>query len=283
MVIELRSLGKLIAECWIKAERATAKLIDEKYHSPNEENITFLFSAELRTSVREASDSARVTNAFLADLRQAVHHLTSADLREYSDLIARVNFHNRQHEGRESASDLGIVVKRPQLRLESSRIRLNFEFATGMLAQAKLGRSSNSIQGKYTWGQLTAAQRRLFRKRRDYYSLLLYRLSGTNSNQLTDFGWQLCKGYTVRKVQEWLGSGAFPEELCSAELMRQLFADRIGTRNPTTIETIIDPDAPPSQTIELQVFWPKDRTPPPSYHLKSPIQGSQRLSLHQQI
>jgi hypothetical protein len=62
--------------------------------------------------------------------------------------------------------------------------------------------------------------------------------------------------------------------------MRRLFADRIGTR-PTTIETIIDPDAPTSQTIELQVFWPKGRTPPPSYHLKSRIQGSKTLSLHQ--
>ena len=204
MDIQLSSLGRLIAECWIQAERATAQLVAEKYHSPCEENLTFLFSAELRATVSEASRTVRITNAFLSDLRQAVRNLASVDVHKYSGLIARVNFHNRQHEGRKSASDLGIVIKRPQLSLDHSRLKLSLEFATGILAQAKLGLSLNFTKGGYRWGDLTKPQKKLLPQRRDYYSLLLYRLSGEKNNLLADFAWQLCKGCTASQVQEWL-------------------------------------------------------------------------------
>ena len=200
MDIQFSSLGKLIADCWIKAEQATVKSVFEKYHSPTEENLTFLFSAELRATVSEASDSLRVSNAFLTDLRRGVRNLASGDQQKYRGLIAHVNFHSRQHEGHKSASDLGIAIKRPQLSSDGFQLKLNSELATGILAQAKLGRSLNA-EGGYRWGDLTSPQRRLFRERSGYYSLLLYRLSGENNNQLMSFGWQLCERHTARKAQ----------------------------------------------------------------------------------
>ena len=270
MIIELRSLGNLIAECWNEAERATANSVHEKYHSPDEENITFLFSGELRNMVRKASDDGHVSNAFLDDLRRGVHNLRSDDLRGYAGLVARVNFHNKQHEGRKSASDLGIAIRRPQLRVDSSHLTLSLELGIGMLAQAKLARSCDTRKSVHHW-KLTTAQKKLLPKRKDYYSLLLYRLSGNDSNELNDFKWQLCKGYTLAQVQDWLKSGSFPKEQSSTEIIRALFANKIGTTDPKLIAEIIDPNASSAQAIELQVFWPKGRKPPSTSRLVLPV------------
>jgi hypothetical protein len=66
--VKLTTLGKLIEGCWNQAEAETAKAV-EKHRSPNEEEVTFLFIGELRTSVEDASVAGEVERAFLTDLR----------------------------------------------------------------------------------------------------------------------------------------------------------------------------------------------------------------------
>jgi hypothetical protein len=99
--VKLTTLGKLIEHYWNQAEAETAKAVAEKHHSPNEEEVTFLFIGELRTSVENASVTGQVERAFLTDLR-SVPGLDDAVARRGSGLVARVNFHGRQHEGRKA-------------------------------------------------------------------------------------------------------------------------------------------------------------------------------------
>jgi hypothetical protein len=89
----------LIQRCWNQAEAETAKAVAEKYHSPNEEEVTFLFTGERRTAVEKASAAREVERAFLTDLR-SISGIDDAVVRRGSGLMARVNLHGRQHEGR---------------------------------------------------------------------------------------------------------------------------------------------------------------------------------------
>ena len=110
MDVRLENLGKLIEECWNQAEGETIQAVAQKHPAPDEDEITFLFSGELRNSVAKASEAGRVEKAFLKDLRQSI---PAADLdmtRWSSGLVARVNRHSRSHEGKVSGADLGVVI-----------------------------------------------------------------------------------------------------------------------------------------------------------------------------
>jgi hypothetical protein len=273
--VNLTTLGKLIEGCWNQAEAETAKAVAEKHHSPNEEEVTFLFIGELRTSVENASATGKVEREFLTDLR-SVSGLDDAVARRARGLIARVNFHGRQHEGKKSASDVGIIIRRPLVRRTSypSRVELHRDHAIGLLAQAKLGHCADLTNNLYTWTSgLTDNQVRLFPERCDYYSLLLYRLAG--DKELRPFLWQLCKSHTVEEVKHWLHSDTFPQEVSSSHVIQKLFAGTIGTKNKEVIQTIID--APPSAArfIDLHIFWPDDAAPPPFLQLQQHKQNKQ--------
>jgi hypothetical protein len=142
------------------------------------------------------------------------------------------------------------------------------DHATGLLAQAKLGRRTKGPAGGYSWDSLTDSQERLFPKRRDYYSLLLYRLKGQKADSLEAFGWQICRKYSVREVKKWLRSDAFPEEVLSANVLGKLFARAIGTEDPKIIQTIIDPKTSDVRSIDIRVFWPDGGGPSPSMQLR---------------
>ncbi len=260
--IKLTNLGQLIASCWEDAETATASGVATKYLGPSEEQITFLFASELRASVSSASKSGSIERAFLADLRNALPNLDDPTARRFRGLVARVNFHNRSHEGKRSASDLGIVIRRPVVSTDSgiTTIYIRIDQAIGLLAQAKLGKRTSS---RYSWGGFTRTQQRLFPQLRDFYSVLLYRLGGALENELGRFGWQLCKGFTWSKIKAWFVSDSFPLEMTSATVLQRLVARKIGTEDQEVLRTIIDPEAQGQQTIEIQVFWPGDAPPPP--------------------
>jgi hypothetical protein len=279
--VKLTTLAQLIERCWMHAETETAKSIVQKYYAPNEEQVTFLFASELRMAIAEASATREVEKAFLTDLRRSIPDLDADVDQRVRGLLARVNFHGRQHEGRRSASDLGIIINRPLVRLVpgGARVEVRRDHAIGLLAQAKLGRSADSIQSVYSWGLLTRKQERLLPKRRDYYSLLLYRLSGENAGQLGPFGWQLCRGRAVKQVKQWLHSNTFPEEISSSQVIRNLFGGTIGTKDAVVIQTIIDAPVSDSRFIDIEIFWPDGAGPPPYLEVRRAMQQRQEVHL----
>jgi len=262
--IPLNTLARVIQSCWNEAEQATANAV-RRYAGPAEEFITFLFAAEFRIAIAEASKTRKIEQAFLEDLRREIRELGTIDASKAAGLTARVNFHSRYHEGEQSAADLGLVIRRPQVKRDSYQLRIevNQDHATGLLAQAKLGHALKSKPDSYRWGGLTEKQEELFPMRRGYYSLLLYRLAGANKDDLKPFAWKVCnKQDKVVNVKEWLRSGTFPSEHQSQDLLKALFAGKIGTQESDVIKTIIEPNAPGSCTIELEIFWPDGKKPP---------------------
>ena len=282
--ISLTALGQLIARCWNTAEINLRNLVAQKYPASTEEFLTSVLAGELRVAVADASNTRKVEAAFLQDLQRSIHPLHFASTnpaRLASGLIARVNLHDRQHEGKLSAADLGIVVMRPsaQTSWDRSRIEIRRDHATGLLAQAKLGRGTNRAD-VYIWDDLTAAQERLLPKRRKYYSLLLYRVNGRKANHLAPFTWQLCSEYTIGRVKKWLRSGAFPEEALSPDVLTKLFAGTIGTKDQKIIKSIIDPAKSSGlSSISIEVFWPDGKGPPPCVNLRQHTQERQVHSL----
>jgi hypothetical protein len=121
--IRLTTLGRLIEQCWNSAKTDTANSISQKYHGPNEEQLTFLFASELRNAIAEASTTHKIERAFLSDLKNQIPNVDRV-ASNCGGLIARVNFHGRQHEGRRSASDLGLVIRRPLVRIDPSGKRI---------------------------------------------------------------------------------------------------------------------------------------------------------------
>jgi hypothetical protein len=262
--IPLNAVARVIQGCWSKAEQATADAV-RRYSGPPEEFITFLFAGEFRAAVAQASDTRKIEKAFLEDLRREIRELHTIDVSKAAGLVARVNFHTRYHEGERSAADLGLVIRRPQVKRDSYQLRIevNQDHATGLLAQAKLGHARKSKPDSYRWGGLTEKQEELFSMRRGYYSLLLYRLAGADKDDLKSFAWKVCnKQDNVVDVKEWLRSGTFPSEQPSPDLLKALFAGKIGTQESEVIKTIIEPNAPGSCTIELEIFWPDGKKPP---------------------
>jgi len=153
--VTLAKLANLIGRCWERAEAGTINAVATKYHGPQEENLTFLFAAELRCAVKDASDKREFEKAFLSDIQ--AHFPGINNINRLTGLIARVNFHNRSHEGTKSGSDLGIVITRPDVQ----PVRFN-EFKVsraeqGLLTQAKLG-SFDQRANRLVWGKLTKPQ-----------------------------------------------------------------------------------------------------------------------------
>jgi hypothetical protein len=265
MEIKLTDVTKLIQECWTIAEAKTQELILEKFPVVKEEDITLLFTGEFRETIRVASDLGRIDRAFVADLQRSVPSLGFDIARRVGGLLARINPHDRSHEGRKSGADFGLVVARPLVYLQgSSAIRFERDHATGLLAQAKLGRPPKKSGKSRVWGGLTSSQVKLYPKRREYYSLLLYRVNGNKLNNLAPFGWQLCREHTALQVRKFLTKDAFPTEISSSDLLGRLFARTIGTDKPKIIESIIDPANSGHRVIEIQIFWPDGGGPPPS-------------------
>ena len=270
-----------MTRCWDSAESSLRILVAQKHPSPPEELITALFAGEFRTKVAKASSNGEVERAFLADLQRAIPDLRLDIAQRASGLVARVNLHNRWHEGKVSAADLGVVVTRPivDLAFGGNRVEFHRNHATGLLAQAKLGLRAKRAKGGRIWDRLTSQQERLYPKRRRYYSLLLYRLNGPKANELEAFRWQLCSEFALKKVKKWLLSDVFPGEISSPELLAKLFARTIGTDNPKVIETIIDPNASDVHSIDLQIFWPDDGGPPPCVELHHQQQETQEVQI----
>src|SRR5258708_20580452 len=271
-----------MASCWNSAEDELRDLVLQEHPSPSEVLITELFAGKLRIAVNQASSTGKVERAFLVDLRRSIPHLPSDITRRTSGLTARVVFHKQRHEGRVSAADLGVLVTRPIVERASGgdRIKFHRSHATGLLAQAKLGRPAKRTKGGHVWNHLTKDQVRLYPERHGYYSFLLYRLNGLKANELEAFRWQLCRGEPdILQVKEWLRSDVFPEEMTSSQILSKLFARTIRSPHSNVIETIVDPVASDVHSIDLQIFWPDGAGPPPSIELHQRKKESQHLEI----
>jgi hypothetical protein len=150
---------------------------------------------------------------------------------------------------------------------DRKRLQIDRDHATGLLAQAKLGVRKDDTVGKFKWNRFTTSQKNLFPDLSEFYSLLLYRLSGQNCNKLQDFAWQLCKGHSFEQLKNYLKSDTFPTEVSSSEVLRALFARKIGTENADTIEKLIDPSGPKFEAIDIHIYWPDGSGPPPSVEI----------------
>src|SRR5687768_574187 len=98
--VSLRQVANVISQGWQCAEERTRLLVGERYWSPAEEHITFLFSGELRASVETASQNRAFEKAFVSDLMSACPRLRSPIIAAAAGLVGSVNFHNRHHEAK---------------------------------------------------------------------------------------------------------------------------------------------------------------------------------------
>jgi hypothetical protein len=279
--IRLKNVSDVIAQCWSSAEVETSEAVRNKYWGPTEEQITFLFSGALRGTVELASRDRKFENAFVADLVAACPALSGKIADVAGGLMGSVNFHNRYHEGKRSGADIGLLITQPWAERLGwpEEIRIETQYARALLAQAKLGRlktmKRNSAQ-KLSWGRLTDRQKLLIPQHAEYYSLLLYCLTGAESRVLGALRWQLCSGYSVSDIQEWLRRGGFPEERNSADVIGALAAGTVGTDDEQFCSMIANPHSPPAQRIEIHVGWPDSRRPPDGLTLR------QHVAAHQQ-
>jgi hypothetical protein len=273
--VPLTNLEQVIVRCWNIAEEETAKEVLEKHYGPPEEFLTRLLAGELRSAFEKASKAGLVRQAFWDDLLSIPNIDPNSAMNASSHLVARVNFHNHHHEGKTSGSDLGLVIIRPVVTFDPygyAKLELRSAHPRGLLAQAKLCRQK---KGRSIWRGLKKNQQVLFPTLKDYYSLLLYRLSGENSNKLEPLRWQLCRNHSLEQVKQWLRSGVFPEEMSSSDVIQKLFARTIGIEDMKVLHTVIDPAMSAPEIIELEIYWPGGA--PPAQALQLLAEETQQL------
>jgi len=261
----IRNTGKLITDCWLRAEQSLREIVQKKFRDRDEEIITELFRAELETEFVTASEKGAVERAFLEDLKQTFRHVRTHELQSKiaRGLIATVSFHNRKTEER-TAGDLGIVLVRPDVQ-ESyawSELSIKSDYKRGLLCQAKMFRRNSR------WGGLSPAQQKGLSKKLNYFALLLYRYADQEGDRrdLSPFGWQLAAGGSVAQIKQWLSSDNFPSLQDSQRILGALARDQIGTDDTAVIDKDITPPQRPSLVINVR--W-KDDGPGDSVHVQS--------------
>lgn len=277
--IPLTNVVAVMAGCCSGAELGVARMV-RNLPRPTEEEITALLALELRREVEAANAEERFSSALLADVRAIIGNDFVA-ARMLRGLVARVDFHDRHHEGRSSAADLGIMVVRPVLALVSGsdHIRIAFNEARALLVQAKLGQMGPR-QNRFKWGSLTPTQDRLIPKRRSYFSFLLYRIRPQAVDVMEPISWQLCANHTLKDMRSWLATDKFPAQQRTLDIVRQLAEGSIGTDDAAIIGQLIAPRAN-RRIIEFRVDWPDDSRPPGVVRLQTKAtSGTKRLEHH---
>jgi hypothetical protein len=262
--MQITNVVRVLARCWETAERKTRSVIARKYYGADETQITFLFRGELRYAVAQASDAREFEHAFLADIRAAFPQLGYGGESIARGLIASVNFHNQKHEAHTSSADLGLVLTRPDVNAvtwSDTELKISHDVPQALLAQAKLGKPKLVRSSTLKWGGLTKKQRNKVPDVIQYHSLLLYRYGDKDYKELKPFGWQLCQGYEVDNLREWLRQGCFPEERSSEQILLELARAKIGTNDRNIIERIVDPHNPKTGYLEIRISWGDGKGP----------------------
>jgi hypothetical protein len=246
--VKIPNVSKLITDCWLQAEVALQQAIESKFPDRDEESITELFQGELRSKLEFVSGTGAVAQAFLRDLVRAFPSVTRSTLSKVSSgLIATVHFHSKAVE-KKTGGDFGLVLIRPDLHQTRAELKINGDYESGLLCQAKVFRRSAK------WGDFSPTQKRVLPAKLGYSVLVLYQyFDQIERRRLSPFQWQLTSGSTVENVSHWLKTNQFPDLQRSNQIIGALAQDRIGTDNKKVISEFIAPPSRPS--LEIRVRW----------------------------
>lgn len=212
-----------------------------------EESITDIFFSELKYCLGVANSKKRIEKAFCSDLKRCLPNAALDMPKKIADgLIADLTLHGRATE-RKSGGDFGLVISSPQI----SHKRF-VDYPQGILCQAK--RCNN--KGK--WGVLSENQEKIFSDVPDYLVLVLYSFL-TDGSTLDSFRWQSCRGASLEKVKMWLKDDAFPNPICSNNIIEQLGRGQVGTDDQAVIRERISPENNPS--LQIRICWPDGSEP----------------------
>jgi len=274
------SLGKLITDCWVRAEQALRENMRQKFPDRDEEIITDHFHAELASEFNRVSENGTVAWSFLSDLKASFPKLREEELKSkiVRRLMATVNFHPRHVEQR-TAGDLGIVLVRPDVQAreyDPSSTVIQKDYRRGLLCQAKIFRRDSK------WGSLSPAQQDKLPGKLGYFAVLLYRYIDQHGDRrnLGPFQWQLAADATLSDLEKWLSSDKFPSLKDSEQILSALVQDKIGTDDREIIERDIAPPLRPS--LVIKIGW-KDGDDPGKevlVHLKATEAHVQRQVQH---
>jgi hypothetical protein len=247
-------LIKAICDCGEAAEQDLRKFIETAAWGKGEAFITDYFLAELRQRVKEASESGLIEAALRQDVEQELSMLHPIDLQSFvSGIRARVTIHNNAKEAI-SGGDIGIVLVRPD-RISSDNNSVTFGYKpSGLLCQAKLGRPSGK-RSRIKWGEFTDHQKLISPERLEYLALLLYKYSDIKLQKITNFSWQICKGFSFDDIERFSRTNSFPSLHVSSEIIEFLGAGIIGTSDKEVIKTYIEPVVDYYAVIDIG--WPE--------------------------
>lgn len=248
----------LLTKYWKDSEGELRSVIEKKYHDLDEELVTKLFFSEFAFLLQQANQKKEFARAFLDDLRRAFPKAESLELSSFSSgLIADVSIH-KHHEEKITGGDFGLTITRPDLVHDRWATLIGREYRRGVLVQAKIKRRNGR------WGILRKRQKDVFTKRINYLALLLYSYLDEERRHLEPFGWQLCRGSSVKDIQDWLRLGKFPALQSSAEIIKQLGnakkENEIGTDDHEKIEKYIRSKG--KVHLEIRIFWPPNKKHP---------------------
>ncbi len=156
---------RVVMDCWGNAEESLRTDIKAVYPGVNEEFITQMFHGKLASALKEASESHRIEQAFLVDLRKAFPDLCfGTELRRVAHgLIADVTLHRRDTE-RVTGGDIGFIIVRPQISAHFDTLQVGY-YRRGLLCQAKIKRANGA------WGSFTRQQKKVLPERLQYLAL----------------------------------------------------------------------------------------------------------------
>ena len=261
--MRIPNVGKLITNCWVRAEDSLRENVRRKSPDRDEESITDLFHSELEEEFAKVSGSGAVARAFLDDLKLVFPKVGIDDLRSKiaRGLVATVSFHPHKIEEK-TGGDLGIVLVRPDVqeaRYGWSELTIDRDYKRGLLCQAKIFRRDSK------WGGLTRSQKQTLPHKLKYFALLLYRYADQKGErrELNSFNWQLAVDATVEQVNQWLSADRFPNPQNSQQILGALVRDEIGTDDKEIIEREIAPPLRPS--LVIKIGWKDDKGPESVY------------------
>jgi hypothetical protein len=267
------SLGKLIADCWVRAEQALRENMRQKFPDRDEEIITDHFHAELESELNRVSENGTVVWSFLSDLKASFPKLSEEDLKSKiaRRLMATVNFHPRHVEQR-TAGDLGIVLVRPDVQsreYDPSSTVIQKDYRRGLLCQAKVFRRDSK------WGSLSPAQQEKLSGKLGYFAVLLYRYIDQEGDRrnLGPFQWQLTADATPNDLEKWLASDKFPSLKESEQILCALVQDKIGTDDGKIIDWDIAP--PLRSSLVIRIAWKDGDDPGKEVRVHQKVTGVQ--------
>lgn len=259
MPIHIQKTLDVVCRHVTTAEEKVRHSVRDAFPAADEEQITTLFQEKLHEDLSVASQQGEIAHAFATDLQNAgVPRFNDEAFQMARGIIAEVSWHPR-HVERKSGGDFGLLFVRPKIENLFGEVTIKDGEVTALLAQAK-----RKLYGE-DCGCLTNNQMRILADRLDYTSLVLYKFKDIQNRDLDLFRWQHCRGATIPKVNEWLARASFAPRLTTAEVLKKLESEEIGTTNLNTIESVISPAD--TRTMRIEIKWKKGEGPSTHTHV----------------